>query len=237
MFVLQRLSKVWKFPIERVRDSMSGITELLTGLLRYFPNTMIASLFVLGITTGRIAWVLVAIGGILITVLTLTMQYVFLKTLGIGPLYDGPGAVIVEACSNLPVAGGEYSAVPSLWTAISSFFATYIFMNAANLYTQSPAKINRDKIGVQQRKGMGLISMFATSLLFIFLLVPRYWTSCETIMGLITGLALGIGGGVTWWYILDACGSDVYPDIHGVMVGLKPGALKTAPKACQPRLT
>ena len=216
---------------------MSNIVDLLTGLLRYFPNTMITTLFVLGVTTGKLAWILIAIGGILVMILTLTGQYVFLKTLGIGALRDGPGATIVEACSILPVAGGEYSATPSLWTAVSSFFATYIFMNALNIYTQSPARVNREKIGVQQRKGMGLISMLAASLLFVFLLVPRYWTDCETIFGLITGLAIGVGSGVVWWKVLDACGPDVYPDIHGVMIGLKPGALKTAPRACAPSVS
>jgi len=198
---------------------------------------MIVTLFVLGITTGKLAWILVAIGGILITIATLTVQYLFLKTLGLGPL-DGPGAAIVEACSLLPTAvGGEYSATPSLWTAMSAFFATYIFMNAANLYTQTPARINKEKIGVQQRKGMGLISMLAAVLLFVFLLVPRYWTSCETIFGLVLGLAIGVAGGVVWWKILDACGPDVYPDIHGVMIGLKPGALRTSPMACKPSVS
>lgn len=218
---------------------MSNVVELLSGILRYFPNTMIATLFVLGITTGKLAWILVAIGGILITIVTLLVQYIFLKSLGIGPLNDRPGAAIIEACSLLPVARGtdEYSAVPSLWVAISSFFATYIFMNAANIYTQTPARINKEKIGVQQRKGMGLISMLAVALLFIFLIVPRYWTSCETIIGLLLGLGVGIGGGVTWWKILDACGPDVYPDIHGVMIGLKPGSLRTSPVACAPRIS
>jgi len=212
---------------------MSNLVELMSGILRYFPNTMIATLFVLGITTGKLAWLLVSIGGILIVILTLVIQYMFQKSLGIGPI---PGAAVIEACSMLPVAGGEYSAIPSVWVATSSFFATYIFMNAANIYSQTPARINKDKLAVQQRKGMGLISMIAVILLFIFLLVPRYWTSCETILGIVLGLIIGHAGGVGWWKILDACGPDVYPDIHGVMIGLKPGALHTNPVACQPKL-
>ena len=208
------------------------ITELLSGVLRYFPTTMIVTLFVLGITTGKLAWILVAIGGILITVFTLLIQYMFLKTLGLGPM---PGAAVLEACSLVPTATGEYSAIPSLWVAVSSFFATYIFINASNLYMQTPARINKEKIAVQQRKGMGLISMMAVALLFIFLLVPRYWTSCETTLGIITGLIIGHVGGITWWKILDACGPDVYPDIHGVMIGLKPGSMHTNPMACAPK--
>ena len=142
---------------------------------------------------------------------------------------------IMESCSLIPVADGStYTAVPSLWVALSSFVATYIFVNAANIYSQAPARINRNKLAVQQRKGMGFISMIAAVLLFTFLLVPRYWTTCETIMGVILGLLIGMGSGWLWWEILNACGPDVYPDIHGVMIGLKPGSLHTNPVACAP---
>ena len=160
---------------------MSSIIELLTGILRYFPNVMIASLFVLGITTGKLAWILVAIGGILVVILTLILQYLLTKSFGLGSLNDGPGAAIIQACSLLPVAvGGEYSAMPSLWTTVSVFFITYIVMNASNIYTQTPARINKEKIAVQQRKGVGLISMLAVILLAIFLLVSRALSSCES---------------------------------------------------------
>lgn len=212
---------------------MSNIVELLGGILRYFPNTLIVTLFALGITTGKLAWILVSIGGILTTILTLLTQYLFTKGFGVGPLSDRPGAVLMEACSMIPVASGaEYSAIPSLWVSVSAFFASYIFLNASNIYTQSPARVNKEKIAVQQRKGMGLISMLAVILLFVFLIVPRYWTGCETRLGILLGLLIGHFAAVVWWKILDACGPDVYPDIHGVMIGLKPGALRTNPVAC-----
>ena len=202
--------------------------------MRFFPNTMIATLFVVGIALGKLSWILVAIGGVATTILTLTFQYALSKAIDIGLPTGMPGSSVVEACSLLPVASGTYAVVPSLWISLSSFFATYIFMNALNIYMEKPARVNRDRIAVQQRKGMGLISMMAVCILFVFLLIPRYWRFCETIAGIITGLIVGIGMGVAWWKILDACGPDVYPDIHGVMIGLKPGALRTHPMACAP---
>jgi hypothetical protein len=217
---------------------MSTTVELLGGILRFFPNTILITLFVLGITTGKVAWILVAVGGLLVTILTLLIQYLFGKGLGLGPLSDRPGAAIMEACSLIPIASNAtYSAIPSLWVAMSSFFVAYIFTNATNIYTQTPARINKEKIAVQQRKGVGLISMFSVVLLFVFLMVPRYWTNCETRWGVILGLLVGCGFGIGWWYILNACGADVYPDIHGVMIGLKPGALRTNPIACAPAAT
>ena len=222
---------------------MSSVAELLSGVLRYFPNLMIVTLFVLGVTTGRLPFILVSIGGLMVVVVTLTLQYILSDTFGLGPPTGGPGATLIEACSLLPVAtGGEYSAIPSMWVAVSAFFATYIFANAINVYTQAPARSNKEKIGVQQRKGIGLISMLAVIMLFVFILSSRMilklspfvWKQCETMLGVVLGLAIGVGGGVGWWYILKACGPDYYPDIHGVMIGLKPGSLRTNPVACAP---
>ena len=212
---------------------MSSVAELLTGVLRFFPNTMIVTLFFVGIATGKIAWILIAIGGIVVTVATLIIQYMTNKALGWGAPEGAPGSSIIDACSILPIAGGTYSAAPSLWVAISAFFVTYIFTNASHIYTAG-ARTNKNALSVQQRKGVGLISMLAVVILFAFLLVPRYWTTCETTMGIILGLAIGMGGGYTWWKILESCG-DVYPDIHGVMIGLKPGTLHTSPIACAPK--
>jgi hypothetical protein len=118
---------------------------------------------------------------------------------------------------------------------MSTFFVTVIFTNALNIYTTSPQKKSKEAIAVQQRKGMGLISMLAILLLFVFLMVPRYNTNCETLLGMILGAVVGIGIGVGWWKLLDACGADVYPDIHGVMLGLKPGFLREHPVACVPK--
>lgn len=211
---------------------MSGsLVEILGGILNYFPNTMIASLFVIGMMTGRLSWILVSIGGILITIATLTLQYVMSKTIeGLAM----PGDHVIQACSILPVARGcSYTPVPSLWVALSAFFATYIFTNALNVYTQVPTRTNKDSLSVQQRKGVGLISMLAVLVLFFFLLIPRYMmTTCETILGIVLGLGIGITGGYLWWTVLDACGPDVYPDIHGVMIGTQQRLLHGNAVAC-----
>jgi hypothetical protein len=208
---------------------MTTMVELLSGMLRYFPNTLITSLFVMGIALGKIAWILVGIGAIAVTIATLTLQYILNKTLNVGPL---PGASVLEACSLLPISSGTYSTTPSLWISLTTFFVTYIFINASNVYTAAPARVSQDAIQVQQRKSVGLISMVTVALLFLFLIVPRFRTQCETIMGVLLGSAVGVVGGWGWWVVLHACGPDVYSDIHGVMAGLKPGALHTSPMAC-----
>lgn len=212
---------------------MASFAELFSGILRFFPNTMIVTLFAVGIVTAKLSWVMIALGGILLSIGVLTLQYLFGKVTGIGPM---PGAAIMEACSLLPPISttATYSAVPSLWMALTSYFITYIIVNATRVYTAKPVNSPNDSIAVQQRKGIGLISMLAAAILFIILLVGRYRTSCETRMGTLLGAGAGVAMGWVWWQVLNACGSDVFPDIHGVMMGLQPGMLHNGPVACTP---
>jgi len=226
---------------DRIKEAMSAtVIEMLSGILRFFPNILIASLFVIGILTGRMAWILVSIGGLVIAIITLTLQYVMTKTIGIG---DIPGRHVMDACSLIPVTQDSiYNNVPSLWISLTSFFLTFIFMNGLNIYSQAPVRTNDNSTSVQQRKGVGMISMVAVLILFVFLIMSRctlsIWNfrmdapTCESLLGVITGLAVGLGGGYLWWMLLDACGPEVYPDIHGVMIGTQPGLLHSNPIAC-----
>lgn len=211
---------------------MGLINEFLSGAHRYFPNMVTVTLIVVGLLLGKINWVLVGIGAILVTIVVLTLQYSIgkaLPTLGA----TTPGLEMIAACSMLPTAGGAYNTLPSVWIALSMFYLTYILKNAANIYTTKPTKLPAAAIPVQQRKGLGLISIVATALLMLTLLIPRFLSGCETsIIGVILGVALGISAGSLWWNILNACGADYYPDIHGVMIGIRPGKLHTSPVAC-----
>lgn len=213
----------------------SEIPELMAGVWRLFPNTILLTLFVGGLLLARMSWVLVALGGIVTGIVTLMLQYLMGKT-GLFP--DGntlPGSEIMRACSLIPKAAGNYSVIPSMWVALTTFFATYITTNAAYVATATPAgNVSTTAIPVQQRKGVGVISILAMIILFLFMMFFRFKSPCENILSMITGAAVGIGMGYSWWGILYACNKNTYPDIHGVMVGLAPGSLRTSPMACTP---
>lgn len=213
---------------------MAVINELLSGIHRYFPNVMTASLIVIGLLTAKVGWVLVGVGAILLAIIVLILQYTINKMIGLG---DMPGLDVLKACSIIPSVSSDavYRTTPSVWMALTAFFLTYIIVNASNVYTTTPAKKAKDSIPVQQRKSIGVLSMLAVAILFILLLIPRYASPCESTMGTILGLAIGGAAGWGWWQILNACGADVYPDIHSVMIGLKPASLRTSPVACVPK--
>ena len=210
----------------------ANVLDLLSGILRYFPNTMIATLLVGGIALGKMSWILIAVGGILAAIAALTLQYALFQSFHLGTL---PGAAVLEMCSILPAASGAYLTLPSLWMTLTAFFTTYILTNASVVYSTTPAQATSTALPVLQRKGVGLISMLAMTILFLFLAVPRFRTGCETVAGSLSGIGLGAVLGWAWWNVLNASGPDVYPDIHGVMIGLKPGALHKSPMACRPK--
>jgi hypothetical protein len=210
---------------------MATITELLSGILRYFPNTMTITLLVLGITINRLPWILIALGGIAVSIITMFFQYLNMKFVGYGAM---PGSAALQACSLIPTTSGVYTNTPSMWIAMSVFYLTYIITNAANVYgyTNKSKKAKKETAATQRRKSIGIISILAVSLLFFFIVIPRLLTSCESIVGVTLGGIIGATTGYGWWAILNACGSTIYPDIHGVMLGLDTGKSLATPLAC-----
>lgn len=202
------------------------VVELLSGIYRFLPNTLTASLIVLGIFLGKISWILIGLGGVGLTILVAFFQYGKLKFAGTyGSL---PGAAAVSACSIMPSTSQSFETIPSLWMATALFYMTYIMKNAITVYTKRPKGATSDSLTVQHRKGVGIVSIITTVILLAFLIIPRFiWSQCESIIGAVIGGTLGIAFGYFWWLLLDLCGPDVYPDIHGVMIGLRPGSLAT----------
>jgi hypothetical protein len=215
---------------------MSGLMDMLTGIHRYFPNTMIVGLIVLGLALVRVSWVLVGIGGIIMAIILIAIEL----ALPVIPFFGDkvkttqtPG--LMEACSISPISsGGSYEMIPSYWFGITAYFLSYIISNAVSVYTKNPTKQPNTAIAVQQRKGLGVISILAVSMIGLILLFGRFISPCESWIGMIMGLLLGAGWGYLWWFILNKQGNDIFQDIHNVMIGLQPGDLRTGPVACKP---
>jgi hypothetical protein len=199
---------------------MTSVVELIGGIYRYLPNTLTTTLMILGIMLGKVSWIVISLGAVVLTIFTSLVQYMVSKSLGWGTI---PGEGLVSACSILPSFGTSIETIPSLWITLATFYMTFIIKNAVSVYTTKPKKAPNEAISVQHRKSVGVISILTTVLLLAFLIVPRFMTKCESTLGALLGGLLGIGFGIGWWYLLNACGADVYPDIHGVMIGLRPG--------------
>lgn len=206
----------------------SALLEILSQIGKSFPNIITATLFVLGIMLGKIAWICIA-GGAIVLILVVGVFQIIIGSITTEK-FNVPGAAAVSACSIIPpnsILEESFSNIPSMWMSVTFFYLTYIVMNALTVYNTKPAKAHGDSITVQNRKSMGTLSIITTVILLMCMVCMRYflWGTCESIIGTLLGGVLGVVGGFFWWKLLAACGPDVYPDIHGVMVGLKPRAM------------
>ena len=203
--------------------SRAALVEVLTGIYQYLPNTLTTSLLVFGVFLGRISWILTAMGAIVLTILISLLQ--FGKAKFVPDFGKLPGAAAVAACSILPSKAESFETIPSLWMATAFYYATFILINASNIYMTKPTKKSSEALTVQHRKAVGIVSIVTTLILCAFLIVPRFiWSDCESkyAIGGFLGAAIGVLMGLAWWTLLDLCGPDVYPDVHGVMIGLRP---------------
>jgi len=208
------------------------VLEVLSGIYRFLPNTMTASLLVLGVFLGKISWVIISCSAIVLSLLIVFIQSICIP----GAFHQIPGfkmlsgGAALAACSPLPSRIKDTDVLhttPSLWMSVTAFYLGYIIMNALNVYMADAARPGTpDKylnFKIDHRKSVGLISIISSVFLLIFLMFTRFFSTCESIGGSILGLLLGVGAGIGMWYVLSINGSDIYPDIHGVMIGLKPG--------------
>lgn len=216
---------------------MGVVSDFLSGIHRYFPTMMTTTLIVVGILLAKINWILVGLGSLITALIVLVLQWPFSGSrMGTSAIrdWDLNSAAILEVCGLLPAAtGGTYTRVPSLWFALMSFYMAYILRNAISVYKTKPATAAAAaSSSAQHRMGVGIISILTTVILFLVLAVARMTTSCEHWGGAILGIIIGGGIGVGWWYALAAAGTDYYPDIHSVMIGLQPGPVHGSAVAC-----
>jgi len=208
------------------------ILEVLSGVYRFLPNTMTVSLLVLGVFLGKISWIMTSCAAIALSLFIIMIQSLCIPGWihQLPPFKMTSGGAALLACSPLPSRIKETDVLyttPSLWMATTSFYLAFILINAVNVYNATAAKPGiPDKylnFKIDHRKSVGLISMIATTIFIICLLITRFFSQCESTGGALLGIVLGLGAGYGLWYMLALNGTDVYPDIHGVMIGLKPG--------------
>lgn len=206
---------------------MATAVELVGIIFRLFPNILLTTLLVGGILFAKISWVMIAVGGVVLGLVVSALQMA-LEGLGYGSTLNIAGAL--DTCSLVPTLGGNLSQVPSLWIALTVYYLGMIISNAKTVYTTKAAS---SAAPVAQRQSVGIISLIVTVIFGLLMIALRSTSDCETRIGILAGFMLGGAFAGGWWAILNACGADLFPDIHGVMIGLTPGRLRTSPVVCQ----
>jgi ABC-type transporter Mla maintaining outer membrane lipid asymmetry permease subunit MlaE len=54
-------------------------------------------------------------------------------------------------------------------------------------------------------------------------------------IGILLSTVIGVVWAYAWYTSTRAMGASLFYDVHGVMMGLQPGGLRTSPLACAPQ--
>jgi hypothetical protein len=147
---------------------------------------------------------------------------------------NGASCTLFETVSETPLS--SMNSIPSTWTVMTTFFFVYLIFNAFDIYNRQVPK-SADPIAVNARKTRTGVSIFILILMLIFVLAGRYIvTNCETFLGLVIGIILGIYTGYIWYTFLRSCGMGQFDDIFGISNRLlsREAAGNATPNVCLP---
>lgn len=141
-------------------------------------------------------------------------------------------------------ASATTSQVTSQWMAMMLFFIGYMIRNGGKLMTREPeptAGVELTETQVMEldrkasyRKAQAFVSLLTLVIVAAVLLIVRYRTGCESILGGIVSLGFGVGG-YYWYELLSAVGQDRLSDLFGVANRLlPPDAIVNGPVMCFP---
>ena len=125
-----------------------------------------------------------------------------------------------------------------------SFFIGYIFTNGLELYNRetqdttitvtSTSASDLSKM-VTNRKTQAIIAMISTIVFALIVFGFRYYSGCESTLGMILTSVVFIFGGHGWYKLLSTVGQDRLSDLFGIASRLlPPSAINNSPIACVP---
>jgi hypothetical protein len=226
---------------------MNALTRSRTFLLGAYhdlPNVLFTGSLVLGAITGYLPLVWVSLGLILngatISVFQNLFSFLF---------RDGNGAISSQVAAkansmacylfspvHAPMKGDAAIIVaPSHWLGATTFFAIFVIYNSLQVATRPGVKgASREKVDTRVAYSL---STLAIGILFFLLVLSRGFTQCETWLGSLSGVTIGIAIAIGFWHLLDACGAGTLPDILQVVRSMPPEGSGSVPIVCSPQDT
>ena len=236
--------------MESLKSIVSDIRVFLYGGMVTLPLTIAGTMIILGLFTANYAILFFLLGFLVLTPLVSTIlnnsiDYFFegstifrAKTTDICKL-NVPYTTLAN-----PVGFSEENVISSPWAAMIAFFIGYIFTNGIELYnresTETTINVKSDsesdtETKVNKRKSQALIAMASIVIFALIAIGYRYYSGCESMLGMILTTALFIYGGHGWYKLLSKVGQDRLSDVFGIANRLlPPSAITNAPIACVP---
>lgn len=235
--------------MDSLKDIISDIRVFLYGGVQTLPLTIAGTLSILGLFTANYAILFFLLGYLVLTpiassILNFIVAAIFGDKLFKAKSSDICKLVIPYSTLKSPVGTEDVNVVSSSWVAMTAFFIGYVFTNALQLFnresidttitvtTSSASDLNTM---VTNRKSQAVIAMVSTIIFALIVLGFRFYSGCESTLGMIITIITFIFIGNGWYQALSKVGQDRLSDLFGIANRLlPPSAINNAPVACVP---
>jgi hypothetical protein len=227
--------------MDTLKDVVSDIRIFLYGGMTTLPLTIAGTMLILGLFTANYAMMFFLLGYLLFSPLSAVLINLLLPQNNPLPTIPSRCQLAYRNQSGTQPAAGDYAT--TTWMSMVSFFLGYMVNNAAQLFSrESPdesllvtsdgATINKK---ILNRKSQALISLLSIIIFTVIVIYFRYSTGCESLLGIISTLALSGTAGFAWYYTLSLIGQDRLSDLFGIANRLLPPSMvQDQPIACIP---
>jgi hypothetical protein len=238
--------------MDSLKSIISDIRVFVYGGIQKLPLVIAGTLLLIGLFTANYAMMFFLIGFLIFTPLAANvLDYVLASPLA-SFFPNALRARSSDICKiNVPfltlnsqATNQDTYIIFSTWSAMVVFFIGYLFKNALELYSREGVEpsfeVNSsEKIDIERktanRKTQAIISMVSILLFGLIIMGFRYYTGCESVLGMgltcITFFMLGY----SWYLLLSSVGEDRLSDLFGIANRLlPPAAIQNKPIACIP---
>lgn len=237
--------------MESLKDIVSDIRIFLYGGILTLPLTIAGTLSIIGLFTANYAILFFLIGFLVLAPLSAWGINKALTSLLEGKSFNpfkgktGDICKLVVPYSTLPVGTGQdTSIISSEWVAMVAFFIGYIFTNGLELYnrespdstlTVTSTSASDLNTMLTNRKSQAIIAMISVIVFALIVFGFRFYTGCESTLGMILTSVAFLFAGHGWYKALSKVGQDRLSDLFGIANRLlPPSAINNAPIACVP---
>ncbi len=237
-----------------LKDIFSDIRSFMYGGIRTLPITISGTLLLIGLMSANYSILFFLIGMFIVPVLALGFNSITEFILSYTRFANIFKVIPNDVCNVVipyktmrnasSIDGIPRTILVSNWMAMTSFFFGYIITNAISLLNINQPDINIDVTSTEDTTSLpqksNRVAQAGTSLAVIIatlliILVIRYTTSCESVMGIIASLLIFGGLGASWYSILAQPGQQRLADLFGIANRILPSsAMINGPMACLP---
>jgi hypothetical protein len=238
--------------MDSLKSIISDIRVFVYGGIQKLPLAIAGTLLLIGLFTANYAMMFFLIGFLLFVPLVANiLDYVLVSPLS--SLF--PGALRAKSSDickiNVPfmtlnsqASNQEAYVIFSTWSAMVVFFIGYLFKNALELYSREGVEpsfeVNSSEaIDIERkttnRKTQAIIAMVSILLFGLIIIGFRFYTGCESVLGMVLTCITFFTLGYSWYLLLSSVGEDRLSDLFGIANRLlPPAAIQNKPIACIP---